>query len=187
MPVSPAMAATASSMAAVGNAIADLTASDSHTYDPAKPKKKFRKVFPEGRYVRGGVNIFMAIVSPTSAGLVDLVQALKNSGSTLISSAQSVSALRAALQNDPPEDTVQLGNVALQLQEADELFGIASAPSANPVVSALNSAASTAGTDTDSTADQMATIQREARANQIAALLGNSAPAVSGNLLNTVA
>jgi hypothetical protein len=129
----------------------------------------------------------MAIVSPTSASLVDLIQALKSNGSQLVSSAQNISALRAALQNEPPEDTVQLGNVALQLQEADELFGIASAPSANPVLSALNSAASTAGTETNSSADQMATIQSEARANQVAALLGNSTSAVSGSLLNTVA
>jgi hypothetical protein len=129
----------------------------------------------------------MAIVSPTSAGLVDLIQALKSQGSTMVSSAQNVSALRAALQNEPPEDTVQLGNVALQLQEADELFGIASEPTRNPALSALKPAASTAETETNSTADQVATIQSEARANQVAALLGNSTSAVSGSLLNTVA
>ena len=145
----------------------------------------------------------MGTVAPTSAGIADLLQTLSNFGSPLVSSTQGSTALQSALQNAPPEDTVKLSEAALQLQEVEEIFGTSNPSGGDNLFAAIDSSltgstatgtsatasSSTAGASgTGSTADQLAALQSDSQANQVATLLGNNAdPASPGSLLNVLA
>lgn len=68
-------------------------------------------------------------MSSTSTGIADLMQIFSSAATPAVSSVLSSSSVQAALAKAPPADIVQLSEQAMQLQEADGLFG-AAAPTA---------------------------------------------------------
>ncbi len=68
----------------------------------------------------------MSTVSAT--GITDLMQLLATSAPSALSSLFSSSSMKAALGKESPADIVNLSEQAMQLQEADGLFGGPPAP-----------------------------------------------------------
>jgi hypothetical protein len=64
----------------------------------------------------------MGSVASTSNGLSDLLQTLTNQNSPLLSTVSSPT-VEKALENAPASDIVQISDEAMQLQEAETLFG----------------------------------------------------------------
>jgi hypothetical protein len=136
-------------------------------------------------------------------GISNLAQILSSSGSSLASAAITSRTVQADLQNAPTGELVQLSEQALQLQQAEVLFGGGSvAPGApgtglNSLVSSLgsslmsssanflsassNASSSTSGTSqtgsNSSPADQLALSQADLLAQQTQALFGSGSPA----------
>jgi hypothetical protein len=69
----------------------------------------------------------MGSVASTNNGLSDLLQTLTNDNSPLLPTLSSP-AVEAALENAPATDIVEISAQAVQLQEADTLFGISNTP-----------------------------------------------------------
>jgi hypothetical protein len=87
----------------------------------------------------------MSAVTSVNPGIADLSQLLSSTGSASISSALSTPSVQSALQNAPPVDIATLSQEAVQLQEANGLFGTpaSSHTAATPgslLLEALNSA-----------------------------------------------
>jgi hypothetical protein len=68
---------------------------------------------------------FMSAVSPSTSntGITDLMQLLSNAATPAVSSMLSSKTMQAGLAKAPPADIAQLSDQAMQLQEADGLFG----------------------------------------------------------------
>ena len=64
----------------------------------------------------------MGSVASTSNGLSDLMQTLTNENSPLLPTLSSPK-IEAALENAPASDIVQISDEAIQLQNAEALFG----------------------------------------------------------------
>lgn len=70
----------------------------------------------------------MGSVASTSNGLSDLMQTLTNENSPLLPTLSSPK-IEAALENAPASDIVQISDEAIQLQNAEALFGAPNTPS----------------------------------------------------------
>ena len=134
----------------------------------------------------------MGSISSVNPGVSDLLQTLSSaelaSGSTVLSSP----AVQSALQNASPGDIVQLSARAIQLQEADGLFGSAQSTqtAASIILQALNNSksastttgAATSGSTTGSTTapSTAATALAASQLEEVTGLFGtntNAAPA----------
>jgi hypothetical protein len=62
-------------------------------------------------------------MSSTSTGITDLMQILTSAATPAFSSVLTSKTMQAALAKAPPADIAQLSQQAMQLQEADGLFG----------------------------------------------------------------
>src|SRR5580692_1236108 len=95
----------------------------------------------------------MSAVTSVNPGIADLSQLLSSTGSASISSALSTPSVQSALQNASPVDVATLSQEAVELQEANGLFGspgstqTAATPS-SLVLQALNSSISGSTTAT---------------------------------------
>jgi hypothetical protein len=69
----------------------------------------------------------MSSVSSASQGVSDLFQALSNTGSSSVTSVLSSSSLQSKLEGASSDDVVKLSEQALQLQQANGLFGASAA------------------------------------------------------------
>jgi hypothetical protein len=132
----------------------------------------------------------MGSVASTGFSVANLLQSL-TSGSPQVSSALSSSSVQTALQGASTSDLVSLSGQAVQLQEADLLFGDSNTasgtpitptiPSAlNPLSSLLPSSSSTAPSTTPM-ADQLAGYQSDLQSQEMQSLfgVGQSGPALS--------
>jgi hypothetical protein len=126
----------------------------------------------------------MGSIPSVNPGVSDLLQTLSSaesaSGSTLLSSP----AVQSALQNASPGDIVQLSARALQLQEADGLFG--SAESTQTAVSivqqALNSSKSSSTTIGATTSSSTAaTALAASQLEEVTGLFGTNTNTGTGN------
>jgi len=86
----------------------------------------------------------MSAVTSVNPGIADLSQLLSNTGSASISSALSTPSVQSALQNASPVDVATLSQEAVELQEANGLFGspassTTAAASSSLLLQALNS------------------------------------------------
>src|ERR1700733_14088440 len=66
-------------------------------------------------------------IASTNNGLADLLQTLTNENSPLLPTLSSP-AVEAALEKAPATDIVEISAQAVQLQDADALFGISNTP-----------------------------------------------------------
>jgi hypothetical protein len=132
----------------------------------------------------------MGSVASAGFSVANLLQTL-TSGSPQVSSALSSSTVQTALQSASTSDLVELSGQAVQLQEADLLFGDSNTatgapitptiPSAlNPLSSLMSSSSSTAPS-TAPLADQLAGYQSDLQSQEMQSLFGiaQSSPALS--------
>jgi hypothetical protein len=133
----------------------------------------------------------MGSVASTSNGLSDLLQTLTNENSPLLSTLSSP-AIQAALQNAPASDIVQISDQAMQLQDAEALFGTpatASTPT-DSLFAALTPAGSSAASPAPgaSLADQLAEYQGNIQTQEAQTLLGvTPAPTTANSLYDVFA
>jgi hypothetical protein len=123
------------------------------------------------------IRTLMSAVTSVNPGIADLSQLLSSTGSASISSALSTPSVQSALQNASPVDIASLSQEAVQLQEANGLFGSpnASQTAATPsslLLQALSSAI-TGSTTSGSTVSTSA-------ANPVSELFGTTATSASG-------
>jgi hypothetical protein len=132
----------------------------------------------------------MGSVAAAGFSVANLLQNL-TSGSPQVSSALSSSTVQTALQSASASDLIELSGQAVQLQEANLLFGDSSTapgtpatpaiPSAlNPLSSLMSSSSSTAPS-TAPLADQLAGYQSDLRSQEMQSLfgVGQNGPALS--------
>ena len=133
----------------------------------------------------------MGSVASTSNGLSDLLQPLTNENSPLLSTLSSP-AIQAALQNAPASDIVQISDQAMQLQDAEALFGTtttASTPT-DSLFAALTPPGSSATSPAPgaSLADQLAEYQGNIQTQEAQTLLGvTPAPTTANSLYDVFA
>jgi hypothetical protein len=141
-----------------------------------------------------------SVSSSLNPGVADLLQALSNVNSPVMSSPAVVSALEKA----PASDIVQLSNEALQLQSVDAMFGISTGSSTGAntnmtsLLESLKSSATAPGSaangqtasnvlSTASPADQLANYEAALQASQTQGLFGaTSSNGLVGSLFNTM-
>jgi hypothetical protein len=122
----------------------------------------------------------MSSIASVNPGVSDLLQTLSSAGSTPASSVLSSPAVESALQNASPRDIAHLSAEALQLQEANGLFGSpdSTQTAASIILQALNS--SSLGSTTNSASAPGSTALSSAAASaasaseleQVSGLLG---------------
>jgi hypothetical protein len=102
----------------------------------------------------------MGSVATTSNGLSDLLQTLTNEKSPLLPTLTSPK-IEAALENAPASDIVKISDEAVQLQNAEALFGTPSTASSpiDALFAALEPNASSSTTSASALADQLAAYQ----------------------------
>ncbi len=102
----------------------------------------------------------MGSVASTSNGLSDLLQTLTNENSPLLPTLSSP-AIQAALEKAPASDIVQISDEAMQLQNAEALFGAPNTASTpvDALFAALEPNASNSTTSASALADQLAAYQ----------------------------
>jgi hypothetical protein len=132
----------------------------------------------------------MGSVASTDFSVANLLQTL-TSGSPQVSSALSSSTVQTALQSASTSDLVELSGQAVQLQEADLLFGDSSTSSGTPTtptipsalnpLSALLTSSSSIAPSTAPLADQLAGYQSDLQSQEMQSLFGitQSSPALS--------
>ncbi|MGA2712084.1 MAG: hypothetical protein ABSG41_03180 [Bryobacteraceae bacterium] len=134
----------------------------------------------------------MSSIASVNPGVSGLLQTLSSAGSTPASSVLSSPKVESALQNASPGDIAQLSAEALQLQEANGLFGSpdSSQTAASIILQALNSSLSGSTTNSapapGSTAlsSTAATAAAASELEQVSGLLGtnsNAAGTGAGN------
>src|ERR1700690_2090956 len=96
----------------------------------------------------------MGSISSPNPGVSDLLQTLSSAEPASVSSVLSSPAVQSALENASPGDIVHLSAQAVQLQEADALFGSpdSSQTAASIILQALNNSASSSASSPDSSA-----------------------------------
>jgi hypothetical protein len=100
----------------------------------------------------------MSSVASVSSGVSDLFQALSNTGSSSVSSVLSSTSLQSKLEGSSSGDIVKLSEQALQLQQANGLFGAStSSPAVTDPASLLLQAVNSATTGTPSTSSSTTT------------------------------
>jgi hypothetical protein len=130
----------------------------------------------------------MGSISSVNPGVSDLLQTLSGAESASGSTVLSSPAVQSALQNAPAGDIVQLSARAIQLQEADGLFGSAESTqtAASIIQQALNSskssstatgAAASPSTSSSTTATALAASQLE----EVTGLFGTNTTAAQAN------
>ena len=128
----------------------------------------------------------MGSVASTSNGLSDLLQTLTNENSPLLSTLSSP-AIQAALQNAPASDIVQISDQAMQLQDAEALFGAPTTSSTptDSLFAALTPPGSSATTSAagSSLADQLASYQGNLQTQEAQTLLGTAPSPTAPNSL----
>jgi hypothetical protein len=131
----------------------------------------------------------MGSVAATSNGLSDLLQTLTNENSPLLSTVSSP-AIQAALENAPASDIVQISNQAMQLQQAEAIFGTSS--TASSPTDSLFAALAPAGSSATSSAsasplvNQLAAYEGNAQTQETQTLLGIAPAATTPNSLYDV-
>ena len=130
----------------------------------------------------------MGSIPSVNPGVSDLLQTLSSAESASGSTVLSSPAVQSALQSASSGDIVQLSARALQLQEANGLFGSADSTqtAASIILSALNSSqsgsATASATTTGSTAPATAAAAEAAsESEQVSELFGTSSNTGSGN------
>jgi hypothetical protein len=135
----------------------------------------------------------MGSIPSVNPGVSDLLQTLSSAESASGSTVLSSPAVQSALQNASPGDIVQLSARALQLQEADGLFGSAESTqtAASIILQALNSSKSASTTTSAATSGSTpsSTSSSSTAANALAAsqleevtgLFGTNTNAGTGN------
>ncbi len=131
----------------------------------------------------------MGSVASTSNGLSDLLQTLTNENSPLLPTLSSP-AIQAELESAPASDIVQISDQAMQLQDAEALFGTpntASTPT-DSLFAALMPAGSgaTSSATGSSLADQFAAYQGNVQTQEAQTLLGITPAATTPNSLYDV-
>jgi hypothetical protein len=126
----------------------------------------------------------MGSIPSVNPGVSDLLQTLSSAESASGSTVLSSPAVQSALQNASPGDIVQLSARALQLQEADGLFG--SAESTQTAVSivqqALNSSKSSSTTIGATTSSSTAaTALAASQLEEVTGLFGTNTNTGTGN------
>jgi hypothetical protein len=133
----------------------------------------------------------MGSVASTSNGLSDLLQTLTNENSPLLPTLSSP-AIQAALENAPASDIVQISDQAMQLQDAEALFGTANTASTptDSLFAALTPSGSgaTPSAAGSSLADQLAAYQGNVQTQEAQTLLGiTPAPTTPNSLYDVFA
>ncbi len=130
----------------------------------------------------------MGSIPSVNPGVSDLLQTLSSAESASGSSVLSSSAVQSALETASPGDIVQLSARALQLQEADGLFGSAESTqtAASIIQQALNSsrsASTTTGAATSSStlSSAAATALATSQLEEVTGLFGTNTNAGMGN------
>jgi hypothetical protein len=126
----------------------------------------------------------MGSIPSVNPGVSDLLQTLSSAESASGSTVLSSPAVQSALQNASPGDIVQLSARALQLQEADGLFGSAESTqtAASIVQQALNSSKSTSTTTGATTSSSTpATALAASQLEEVTGLFGTNTNAGTAN------
>lgn len=130
----------------------------------------------------------MGSISSVNPGITNLLQTLSNVDSPVLSSPSVLSALQKA----SPSDVVQLSSAALQLENADAMFGM---PAPNSSTTDLTSLLATLEapqatqspsltSSTASPADQAASYQAALQQSETQTLFGLGLTSASSSLLN---
>lgn len=131
----------------------------------------------------------MSSIASVNPGVSDLLQTLAGSGSTPASSVLSSPAVESALQHAPSGDIAHLSAEALQLQEANGLFGNpdSTQTAASIILQALNSSQAGSATNGES-APGSTTLQSAATSataaselEQVSGLLGSDSNSGAGS------